>query len=266
MPRPVPKPPRAGPAERHDRILRDLKLHAAIRVSELARELGVTTETIRRDLDMLSENGAINRTYGGAALPPVQREPAIHEREGLFVEERGRIGAAAAHLVAPGDVVMLDAGTTTLHFARHLASAGRNLTIITNNLPAATILGVNSSLRVILCPGDFIAEEGGVFGPHTIDFIRRFNAAHAVIGSSGLGAQGPTEARTEAVGVKRAMLDMAPRRVLLADASKFQTGYLELVCPLQQLTDIVSDKAPPRAIADAVKAAGVKLHIATGRS
>lgn len=253
---------RAGPDERRERILRDLKLNASIRVSQLARALGVTTETIRRDLDELSEGGAINRTYGGAALPPLQREPAVHERENLYVEERARIGAEAARLVKPGDVLMVDAGSTTLHFARHLASIGGEVTVITNSLPVATTLAVNAAIRIIMCPGDFSAQEGGVFGPHTADFIRRFNAARAIIGASGLSSQGPTEARSEAVGVKRAMLEMAPQRVLLVDASKFETGALELVCPLDRLTDIVVDRAPTRALADAVRSAGVKLHIA----
>src|SRR5262245_60723650 len=134
---------RASPEERRERILRDLKLNAAIRVSQLARALGVTTETIRRDLDELSADGTINRTYGGAALPPSQREPAVHERESLHVSERSRVAATAARLVKPGDVLMVDAGSTTLHFARQLASSAGALTVITNSLPVAQTLAVN---------------------------------------------------------------------------------------------------------------------------
>lgn len=254
---------RASKVERNERILRDVKLHAAIRVSELARDLGVTTETIRRDLDALSASGAINRTYGGAALPPDQREPTLLEREHTFVEERSRIGAVAARLVAAGEVLMIDAGSTTLHFARHLASVGHNLTVVTNSLPVVTTLGVNAAIRVIMCPGDFIAEEGGVFGQNTVDFIRRFNGARAVIGASGLSAQGPTEARSDAVWVKRAMMDMSQRRMLLADASKFDSGYLELICPPSQLTDMVTDRKPTGALAEALRDAHVKLHVAS---
>ncbi len=187
----------------------------------------------------------------------------MHERENLFVAERGRIGAALARWVKPGDVLMVDAGSTTLHFARHLASVGGDVTVVTNSLPVATTLAVNAAIRIIMCPGDVIAQEGGVFGTHTVDFIRRFNAARTIIGASGLGARGPTEMRSEAVGVKRAMLAMAPQRILLADASKFETGALELVCPMDGLTDIIVDRAPARALAEAIKSAGVKLHIAS---
>jgi DeoR/GlpR family transcriptional regulator of sugar metabolism len=256
---------RAGAEERRERILRDLKLHAAIRVSHLAKSLGVTTETIRRDLDALGESGVLNRTYGGAALPPGQREPAVQERQQRQVEERSRIGAHAAGLIRRGEILMIDAGSTTLHFARHLASQAQDLTVITNSLAIATTLGVNPAVRVVLCPGDYNEREGGVFGPHTADFIRRFNADCAVIGASGIGVHGPTEARPEGVWIKRAMMDMARRRVLLVDSGKFDVAHLELVCPLARLSDIVTERAPRGSLADAIAASKVKLHIAAAR-
>ena len=253
---------RANPEERRERILRDLKLHAAIRVSHLAKSLGVTTETIRRDLDALGESGILARTYGGAALPPSQREPAMHERQHTQVDERSRIGSHAAGLIPPGSTVMIDAGSTTLHFARHLASQAEGLTAITNCLGIATTLGVNGSIRVVLCPGQYVQQEGGVFGTHTTDFLRRFNADFAVIGASGLGPQGPTEASTDAVGVKQAMMDMARRRILLVDSGKFGTAHLERVAPLDALSDVVTERAPRGDLAQAMRAAGVKLHVA----
>jgi DeoR/GlpR family transcriptional regulator of sugar metabolism len=253
---------RAGPEERRERILRDLKLHAAIRVSHLAKSLGVTTETIRRDLDALGESGILSRTYGGAALPPSQREPAVHDRERIQVDERSRIGAHAVGLIPSGSILMIDAGSTALHFARHLASHAQRLTAITNCVGVATTLAVNGSIRVVLCPGDYLAQEGGVFGTHTVDFIRRFNADIAVIGASGIGAQGVTEALSEGVGVKQAMLDVAKRRILLVDSGKFDTSHLERVGPLDALTDIVTERAPRGSLAQAIRGAGIKLHVA----
>lgn len=253
---------RAGPEERRERILRDLKLHAAIRVSHLAKSLGVTTETIRRDLDALGQSGILSRTYGGAALPPGQREPAVNERERTQVEERTRIGAHAAGLIPSGAVLMIDAGSTTLHFARHLASQVQGLTAITNCLPVAAALGVNRSIRVVLCPGDYLSQEGGVFGTHTVDFIRRFNVDVAVIGASGIDPRGVTEALSEGVGVKQAMLDMARRRILLVDSGKFDTSHLERLGPLDAITDVVTERAPRGPLAQAIRAAGVKLHVA----
>ena len=92
---------RAPKQLRQERILTELKATPALRVSDLAREFGVSTETIRRDLDALSHDGLISRTYGGAATAPVSHEPALNERHRFLVEERSRIARAAAALVEP---------------------------------------------------------------------------------------------------------------------------------------------------------------------
>ncbi len=258
-------PRRAAPGERHERILRDLRLHAAIRVSHLARALGVTTETIRRDLDALGAAGRLNRTYGGAALPLAEREPAFQERQRRHVVERSRIGAYAAAMIGRGEVLMVDSGSTTLHFARHLASTAARATVITNSPAIAATLAVNDAIRVLLCPGEFGAHEGGVFGPHAAEFLRRLRADRAVIGASGLDASGPSEASTEAAGVKRAMIDAAGQVMLLVDASKFDRIHLESFCPLADLDDIVVDRPPPAGLGAAIRAADVRLHVASGQ-
>src|SRR5437762_1257517 len=108
--------------ERQARILGELRASPAIRISELAAEFVVSTETIRRDLDELSQQGMLSRTYGGAAARPFGAEPALNERYKEFVEERERVGAFAAQAIKPGQVLMVDAGSTTLHFARRLRS------------------------------------------------------------------------------------------------------------------------------------------------
>lgn len=247
--------------ERHARILRDLKINPALRVAHLAKAFGVTTETIRRDLDALSADGRLARTYGGAAAAPGEREPAFHERQHRQVEERSRIGARAASLIKPGDVLMIDSGSTTLHFARHLASSSGDLTVITNSPAVAATVGVNGSMRVLLCPGEYDAREGGVFGAHTIEFLQRLNADRAVIGASGLSEDGPSEALPAAAGVKRAMMACATRRMLLVDATKFDQDHVEIVCPLSEFSELVADRKPPPHLISALREAGVTLYL-----
>ena len=108
--------------ERQARILGELRASPAIRISALAGELGVSTETIRRDLDELNQQGMLSRTYGGAAARPFGAEPTLSERYKEYVEERERVGALAARAIKPGQVLMIDAGSTTLHFARRLSA------------------------------------------------------------------------------------------------------------------------------------------------
>lgn len=248
--------------ERHARILRDLKINPALRVSHLAKAFGVTTETIRRDLDQLNAEGRLARTYGGAAAAPGEREPAFHDRQNRQVDERSRIGAAAAALIKPGETLMIDSGSTTLHFARHLASASSKLTVITNSPAVAATLGVNETLRIILCPGEYDAREGGIFGSHTLEFMQRLRADRLVMGASGLDETGPTEAIAGAASVKRAMMGRVKQTMLLVDATKYGQQHLELICPLPEISDVVVDRKPAPALAAALRKANVTVLVA----
>jgi DeoR/GlpR family transcriptional regulator of sugar metabolism len=246
---------------RQAQILAELASSPTVRISHLADVFGVSTETVRRDIDELTRKGLVDRTYGGAAMRPIGRQPGVDARERIAVAERARIGRAAAALVAQGDVLMVDSGSTTAQFARALAATGRPVTVITNSLGVAAELAGRAA-RVVLCPGDLSGRERGVYGPETIAFLSRFHADIAFIGASGLTDEGPTEVESRASWVKRTMLDRARRRVLLLDATKFDEAHLEVVCPLARLTDLVTDQTPMGPLARALAAAGTRLTVA----
>jgi DeoR/GlpR family transcriptional regulator of sugar metabolism len=119
--------------ERQERILAELHADPAVRIGALAQTFAVSSETVRRDLDELIRDGRVNRTYGGAALPPMGVEPSLNERYRRLVAERARIGRLAATLVAPGEVPMIDAGSTTAHRRRLAAELG-DPTVVINGL------------------------------------------------------------------------------------------------------------------------------------
>ena len=256
------QPRRLSKQERQEQIVAELHIRPAIRASEIAEKLGVHAETVRRDLKDLDRGGLINRTYGGAAVAPLAFEPSLAERDRILVEERRRIGRTAAALIEPGDVLMIDAGSTTIHFARQLAARSINLTVITNSYGVASVLARSSKIRVIVCPGDYHATQGGVHGPDSIAYLRRFNANTAVIGAGGLSAEGPTEFDPSFAAVKRAMLENARDAILLADHSKFGRTMLDLICPLAELSGVVSDLTPGPPLIGALKKARVAVHIA----
>ena len=150
--------------ERQARILGELRASPAIRISALAGEFGVSTETIRRDLDELSHQGMLSRTYGGAAPRPFGAEPTLSERYKEHVSEREQVGAQAARAIKPGQVLMIDSGSTTLHFARRLSAELRELAAITNSCAIAAVLAANPTIRVVLCPGRYDPREGSSAG------------------------------------------------------------------------------------------------------
>ena len=249
--------------ERFDRIIAALRNSPAVRISSLAGAFRVSVETVRRDIDELSRRGLVDRTYGGAALRLMAREPEVNERRGQLIEERLRIGEFATRLVSGGDVLMIDSGSTTTHFARCLADADiGELTVLTNAPSVAQEAARNPRIRVILCPGDYDPHEGGVFGPETGHFLQRFNADKTFIGTSGLTASGPLEANSPVSWIKRGMIGQAKRSLLMVDHTKFNTHALERVCPLTGIDDVIVDTAPDAALAKALAVAKVALHIA----
>lgn len=247
---------------RREQIILELQHHPHVRTSELAARFGVSTETVRRDVEALSQEGLIRRAYGGASAAPMGAQPPFGERDQARIEERVQIAARAAALVRPGEVLMIDAGSTTHQFALNLAAMARDLTVLTNSVAVASALAQNETIQVVICPGDFMAREVGIYGAETIDFIARHNANRAFIGASGLTASGITEANRLAVGVKRAMIRQSHESYLLVDHSKFDVSLVATVEPLSALTAIITNEQPTGRLAKALADAHVDVHLA----
>ena len=250
--------------ERHALILSEVRRSASIRISKLARRIGVAGETIRRDLIELGDAGLINRTYGGATISLVTSEPVISERGLTLIEERARVGRGAASLVEKGQIVMIDGGSTTYEVARSLSQLKRDLTIITNSTGVASVAGANPTFRVLLCPGTYDSREGSVMGEDTVEFVRRYNADVAIIGASGLSADGPSDMISGAAAVKRAMISRSLSTVLVVTHDKFGRSSLERICGLDDIADIVTDSEPKADLRTAAEQAGTELHVFAG--
>ena len=247
--------------ERHELILSEVRKSAAIRISKLAKHIGVAGETIRRDLIELGEAGLVNRTYGGATIALVTSEPVISERGLTLVEERARIGKGAAGLIENRQVVMIDGGSTTYEVARNLAQLRRDLVVITNSTGVASVAGGNPTFRVILCPGTYDNREGSVFGEDTVEFISRYNADAAIIGASGVTSDGPSDAIPGAAAVKRAMIGRSLSTILVVTHDKFDRASLERVCRLAEISDIVTDREVSSEFRATAEVAGPELHV-----
>jgi DeoR/GlpR family transcriptional regulator of sugar metabolism len=244
---------------RHKRIMEALQINAAVRVGELAEALGVSGETIRRDLAELGNEGAVSRTFGGAVAKPVLHEPNWRVRHDALRQERRVIAEHAVKFVQPGDVLILETGSTVMHLAEALANGARDLSVITSSLEVALVLARNNSIQVHMCPGILDAREGSVVGTEAEDFLERYNATTAFVGSTGITAAGLQESHTGIAGVKCTMLSRAKKRVVLLDHSKFDQTSLVTACPLTDFDVMISDQAPTGELAAALDHAGVAI-------
>lgn len=254
-------PPRLSKAERHERIVTELEAAPALRASELAAALGVSNETIRRDLMELDDRGLINRTYGGASRP-FAFEPPVRERHGLMTAERERIAAAVCEDVRENDVVMIGAGATTWHVARRLAAVRRNLTVITHDFMVAVAASHNPTIRVLMLPGRVHPTEGYVYGAQAVAAIAGYQANWAVVGATGISAVGACDADDEAAAVYRAMSLRAATSVVATDHSKFDQPSLAIYAGWSDVDRLVVDQAPPGPLMDALRQGGASLILA----
>jgi DeoR/GlpR family transcriptional regulator of sugar metabolism len=246
---------------RHKHIIAQLTAAPTLRASEIAAALGVSGETIRRDLVELQEQKLINRTYGGASRP-FALEPALTDRKALMIAEREAIAAVIADLVLPNEVLMLAAGATTFHVARRLALRARDITVITHDYAIAGALAVNSSIRVLCCPGRYHPTEGYVFGTQTIANINSYEANRAIVSATGISARGANDADDEAGAIYGAMVKRAAEAILVADHSKFDQRALTVFAQWTDIDRLVTDRQPEGSLATALREAGTELIVA----
>lgn len=251
-------PERLHKPGRHDRIVSELKTNSALRVGEIARLLGVSTETIRRDLAELDQRGLINRTYGGA-VQPVSHEPALSDRELLMTDERKAIAHLAVDQIERNDILMIGGGSTTLHFARTLSTLDIPMTVITHSFGIASELGSGQNRRVLILPGQFDGREGLIHGADTVAALEGFRANKAFLGATGLTSDGPHDASMGPGLVYRAMLQRSSHAFVLTDHTKFDQPSLFAYSQWNSDISLISDDEPSGDLAETLALAGVAV-------
>ncbi|QNN54174.1 DeoR/GlpR family DNA-binding transcription regulator [Nocardioides mesophilus] len=242
---------------RHDHILEVLRTGGPTEVSALSRELGVSGATVRRDLSFLESEGMLQRVHGGAA-PLGTSEPPYEIVAVDHHDAKQQVGDLAAGLVRDGDVLLVDIGTTTSHLARALR--GRDVTVITSSLPVYEELADDESVELILLGGVVRRNYRSLVGFLTEQAIRQVHADVLFLSTSGVRRDGSVlDTTTVEVPVKRAMLEVAERTVLLADADKFPGKGIARVCGPGDLAAVVTEPGADAATLDCLREHGVEI-------
>ncbi|MEO3806258.1 DeoR/GlpR family DNA-binding transcription regulator [Nonomuraea sp. B1E8] len=242
---------------RHAEIMRRVRLSGATSVRDLASQLGVSPSTIRRDLEVLDRDGTLRRVRGGA-LADADDDRPFAEVAGVDEQDKEAVAARAAQLVADGEVLLLDIGTTTMRLARRLR--GRRVTVVTSSLAVLDALRSDSAVELLLLGGMVRRTYHSLVGVLTEAALSQVVADRVFLGASGVRPDGQLVDTTLAeVPLKRAMIAAAEQVVLLVDRHKFPgTGALR-VCGPEDIDVIVTNEGADETTLGACVAAGAQV-------
>lgn len=249
--------------ERQRRIAVLVRDRGSIRASELVDLFGVADETIRRDLSRLADLGLLHRAHGGAVAAPTRAESTFSRRLQEHEAEKIAIARAAAELVVDGSTIIIDSGTTAVHFARAIQSK-RDLVVITNAVTNAIELMESPDVTVVLTGGVVRPTTLGAVGDLAVATLGELRVDQTFLAINSVSLEGGlTYPSFEEVAVKRAMIAASAEVILLADHSKFGHDSLVRVASLDVLTRIVTSEGCDPEIVAALRELGIDVILAT---
>lgn len=231
--------------ERRRIIAEHVSRHGRAEVAELSAMFGVSAMTVRRDLDALARSGVLARSWGGALVPDAtlstEMPYALKRRENE--EAKRRIGQYAAGLVQNGDVVILDAGSTTFHIATHLRGK-RDVTVVTNDLKIAVEVAPLHGITLVVTVGGIVQPDTfTMLGPQAEAFLSGIHANRAFLGADAVDVERGASTRTlHEVAIKQAMIAASAEAILVADHSKFQRQAFARFCHMEDLALVITDR------------------------
>lgn len=249
--------------ERQKLILEAVKDNRQATVSELSRRFDVSQVTIRRDLRDLAAQGALRRAHGGAIIavsaPP---EPPVIQRMSWAEHCKACIGRAAAALVSDGDSVFIGSGSTAAYVARHLVGR-RDLTVVTNALTIATELAQADGVTVVVTGGLMRPSELSLVGHITELALREVRVDKVILGMRAISLDaGMTNDFLPEVMTDRAIIEMAPELIVVADHTKFNKTASAYVAPVERVTTLVTNSETDPQILARLRELGIKVIVA----
>ena len=250
---------------RQDRMAGIILDEGFARVTDLAGRFGVSAVTVRADLSALEARARVRRVRGGA-VPLGERERPFESSQWEAPVQKSSIGVRAAAMIADGDTVILDVGTTTTAIARALVLRTdlRDVTVVTNGLNIALELEPAAPrLSVVVTGGTLRPLQHSLVNPLGTVLLERLRASVAFVGCNGVDPEvGVTNVNLPEAEIKRAMLLAARRRVIVADGSKVGEVELAKVCDLEEVTLLITDPSADPEVLTEIAAAGCQVELA----
>jgi len=251
--------------ERRQRVADFIERNGRATVDELSRHFKVSTATARRDLGHLSQLGVIERAHGGAVSKRVRHdhglsEPPVPSRASLQLDEKRRIGQAAARHVTDGDVIIISAGTTTAAMVPHLADR-RGLTVMTNALNVATVLAAYRAITVVILGGVLRHDQLSMSGALTEEALKNLRADKLFMGTPAIHVDyGLSAPDLSEVQSGRALIAAVNDVFVLCDHTKFGKVATMRVAGIEVASCIITDPGTSAAEVDGLRASGVGVE------
>lgn len=249
-------------AERHSRILDELKRGKTVAVSSLSQALDVSEVTIRKDLIKLEGEGLLSRIHGGATITDfLPKERSFTEKQAERMEEKQAIARQALTHIQPGDTIMLGAGTTTMELAKLLRPV-KELTIVTNAVNVAMELNSHNQHNVILVGGEMRSKSYALVGAVAEESLRKLSVFKSFLGTDGIHLENGFTTLALAEGkINRVMMERSRKVYMLADHTKFGETYLTRFAELSDVDRIITASLDEQ-ICNQYLELGIKIEVA----
>ncbi|MEJ7651848.1 MAG: DeoR/GlpR family DNA-binding transcription regulator [Chloroflexia bacterium] len=245
--------------ERRRHILNALHRDGKVVALEMSGELGVSSATVRRDLQDLERDGLLQRVHGGALPRTPGVDAGFTDRQQQAPSAKAAIADAAARLVENGQVILLDGGTTTLQVAQRLPWDLR-ATVVTNSPPIAVALGNHPHIDVIILGGRLYKHAMSAVGGATLEDLQMVRADVCLLGIGGLHPEvGISTNSLEEAHVKRMMIANSAEVVAVAAPDKLGAALPYIVAPITALTHLVTERSAPEVLLAAYEAADITV-------
>jgi DeoR/GlpR family transcriptional regulator of sugar metabolism len=249
--------------ERRDALLELLKREDVGQLSQLADTLGVSTSTVRRDLDKLEALGSVRRVRGGALyVEPRDADPPWDSRWREHAQEKRTIGAAAARLVREGEMVFLDAGSSCVYLAEQLRGT-KGITVVTNSLPVMWALSDDSGVNLVAIGGEFNFPEKYFYSLRFEQELAQMHLDKYFMGILSIDADaGLSESHMAEIAMKRTLMQASRQRIVLADGAKVGQASNFRLCPIADIDVLVTDAGADVDKLEQLEQAGVRVIVA----
>jgi len=255
--------PRLLTEERRRKIVAMVEQQGRATVEELAALFGVSTVTVRIDLEHLARAGSLARTHGGA-LPAANAavlDAPLSVKATQHQPEKVRIAQAAAAMIRSGETIILDSGTTTAEIARQITRLRlESLTVITNALNIALELSGPAHIRVLMLGGMLRPLSYSLVGPHAEQALEGLTADKLFLGVDGVDPDvGVTTPEPLEAELNALMIRISRETIAVCDSSKLGRRSLSVIAPVSSLRQIITDDAASPAMVAALRAQGARV-------